>query len=110
VLFGDRPFTGQLSQSWPRSAAQEPINVGDANYRPLYPFGWGLTTKGTSEQVSRTEPRDITALRLRAEHLVANPVDGVPARAADAIARADVATLQRHFATARKLYRQVIGG
>jgi beta-glucosidase len=25
--------------------AQEPINVGDANYHPLYPFGWGLRTR-----------------------------------------------------------------
>jgi len=32
--------------SWPRSLAQEPINVGDANYDPLYPFGHGLTTRG----------------------------------------------------------------
>ncbi|MEU4295605.1 glycoside hydrolase family 3 protein [Kribbella sp. NPDC026596] len=46
VLFGKRPFTGKLSHSWPRSADQEPINVGDANYHPLYPFGWGLRTKG----------------------------------------------------------------
>ncbi|TDO34297.1 beta-glucosidase [Kribbella sp. VKM Ac-2527] len=45
VLFGKRPFTGKLSHSWPRSADQEPINVGDRNYNPLYPFGWGLRTK-----------------------------------------------------------------
>jgi beta-glucosidase len=44
VLFGRRPFTGRLSQTWPRSADQEPINVGDARYRPLYPYGWGLRT------------------------------------------------------------------
>jgi len=25
--------------------AQEPINVGDASYDPLYPYGYGLTTK-----------------------------------------------------------------
>ena len=44
VLFGKRPFTGQLPVTWPRSIAQEPINVGDASYDPLYPFGWGLHT------------------------------------------------------------------
>jgi beta-glucosidase len=44
VLFGRRPFTGQLSMTWPAAAAQEPINVGDADYRPQYPFGWGLRT------------------------------------------------------------------
>ena len=45
TLFGTRPFTGKLPVSWPRSLAQEPINVGDANYDPLYPFGYGLTTR-----------------------------------------------------------------
>jgi beta-glucosidase len=31
--------------TWPRSVAQEPINVGDADYDPLFPYGWGLTTR-----------------------------------------------------------------
>jgi beta-glucosidase len=44
VLFGRRPFTGRLSMTWPRDAAQVPINVGDADYDPLYPYGWGLRT------------------------------------------------------------------
>jgi beta-glucosidase len=44
VLFGRQRFTGRLPQTWPRSLAQEPINVGDRNYRPLYPYGWGLRT------------------------------------------------------------------
>ncbi|HYU05461.1 MAG TPA: glycoside hydrolase family 3 protein [Jatrophihabitantaceae bacterium] len=44
VLFGERPFTGRLSMTWPRTEAQVPINVGDADYQPLFPFGWGLRT------------------------------------------------------------------
>jgi beta-glucosidase len=44
VLFGKRPFGGRLPQTWPRSVAQEPINVGDRDYRPLFPYGWGLRT------------------------------------------------------------------
>ena len=44
VLFGRRPFTGRLSMTWPRTEAQVPINVGDASYQPLFPFGWGLRT------------------------------------------------------------------
>jgi beta-glucosidase len=44
VLFGKRPFIGRLPQTWPRSLAQEPINVGDRDYRPLFPYGWGLRT------------------------------------------------------------------
>jgi beta-glucosidase len=43
-LFGARPFTGKLPVSWPRTLAQEPINVGDPHYNPLYPYGYGLTT------------------------------------------------------------------
>jgi len=44
VLFGARPFTGRLPVTWPRTVAQEPINVGDRSYDPLYPYGWGLRT------------------------------------------------------------------
>jgi len=43
VLFGDHPPTGKLSHSWPRSMEQIPINVGDANYDPLFPYDFGLT-------------------------------------------------------------------
>jgi beta-glucosidase len=45
VLFGKQPFTGKLPVTWPRSQAQEPINVGDRNYDPLFPYGYGLTTR-----------------------------------------------------------------
>ncbi|MBD0742731.1 glycoside hydrolase family 3 protein [Streptomyces sp. CBMA152] len=45
VLFGKRPFTGKLPVTWPRSEAQEPINVGDAHYDPLFPYGYGLTAQ-----------------------------------------------------------------
>jgi beta-glucosidase len=44
VLFGERPFTGRLSMTWPRSLEQEPINVGDRDYHPLFPYGFGLRT------------------------------------------------------------------
>jgi beta-glucosidase len=43
VLFGDVKPTGKLPHSWPRSMAQIPINMGDANYDPLYPYAYGLT-------------------------------------------------------------------
>jgi beta-glucosidase len=45
TLFGAAAFTGKLPVSWPRTLAQEPINVGDDPYDPLYPFGWGLRTQ-----------------------------------------------------------------
>ncbi|MFD7868373.1 glycoside hydrolase family 3 N-terminal domain-containing protein [Streptomyces sp. NPDC059783] len=44
VLYGKRPFTGQLPVTWPRSVDQLPINVGDSSYDPQFPYGWGLTT------------------------------------------------------------------
>ncbi|MEV0174043.1 glycoside hydrolase family 3 N-terminal domain-containing protein [Streptomyces sp. NPDC050803] len=44
VLYGERPFTGQLPVTWPKSEAQLPINVGDTSYDPQFPYGWGLTT------------------------------------------------------------------
>jgi beta-glucosidase len=45
VLFGRRPFTGRLPVTWPATTAQEPINIGDSNYHPAFPYGWGLRTK-----------------------------------------------------------------
>jgi beta-glucosidase len=44
VLFGRRPFTGRLPVTWPATVGQVPINVGDRDYAPLYPYGWGLRT------------------------------------------------------------------
>ncbi|HEY8480968.1 MAG TPA: glycoside hydrolase family 3 C-terminal domain-containing protein, partial [Spirillospora sp.] len=45
VLFGKRPFKGRLPVTWPRSEDQEPINVGDRGYDPLFPYGYGLRTR-----------------------------------------------------------------
>ena len=42
VLFGAYDFQGRLSFSWPKNADQ-PLNVGDENYNPLFEFGFGLT-------------------------------------------------------------------
>jgi beta-glucosidase len=35
-------FRGRLAFSWPRNPDQTPLNVGDRNYDPLFPFGFGL--------------------------------------------------------------------
>ncbi len=43
VLFGDHDFTGKLSHTWPSSISQEPINWGDPQYLPLFPYGFGLS-------------------------------------------------------------------
>ncbi|KAG6433141.1 hypothetical protein SASPL_104749 [Salvia splendens] len=45
VLFGDYGFSGKLARTWFKSVDQLPMNVGDAHYDPLFPFGFGLTTQ-----------------------------------------------------------------
>ncbi|KAL8126966.1 uncharacterized protein LOC141721119 [Apium graveolens] len=45
VLFGDYEFTGKLPRTWFKTVDQLPMNVGDENYDPLFPFGLGLTTE-----------------------------------------------------------------
>ncbi|KAG8387307.1 hypothetical protein BUALT_Bualt02G0007700 [Buddleja alternifolia] len=47
ALFGDYAFTGKLARTWFKSVNQLPMNVGDSHYDPLFPFGFGLTTKPT---------------------------------------------------------------
>lgn len=36
-------FSGKLSYSWPGSPCQTSLNVGDAEYAPLFAYGYGLT-------------------------------------------------------------------
>jgi beta-glucosidase len=44
VLFGESPFSGKLSFTWPRSMAQIPLSALRASGEaPLFPFGYGLT-------------------------------------------------------------------
>ncbi|MSP64416.1 MAG: glycoside hydrolase family 3 protein [Ignavibacteria bacterium] len=43
ILFGDYQVQGKLPQTWPKNMYQIPINIGDKNYDPLFPFGYGLT-------------------------------------------------------------------
>jgi beta-glucosidase len=50
-------FTGVLPVSWPRSACQVPLNIGDAGYHPQFAFGYGLTYRsrthiGTLDETS----------------------------------------------------------
>jgi len=42
-------FTGRLSFSWPASAVDGPVNVGDRDYAPLYAFGYGLSYGETGD-------------------------------------------------------------
>jgi beta-glucosidase len=42
VLYGDAPFVGRLSRSWPRDATPLPFSYESAPYDPLFPVGFGL--------------------------------------------------------------------
>ena len=45
LIFGDVPFSGTLSFSWPRSIEQVPLAALKAHAEPpLFPLGHGLTT------------------------------------------------------------------
>ncbi|WP_193609800.1 glycoside hydrolase family 3 N-terminal domain-containing protein [Nocardioides lijunqiniae] len=52
VLLGEVPFTGQLPLTWPASADQVPVNVGDAAYDPAFAYGWGLRTDAPRQRLS----------------------------------------------------------
>uniref|UniRef100_A0A7N0RCB0 Beta-glucosidase n=1 Tax=Kalanchoe fedtschenkoi TaxID=63787 RepID=A0A7N0RCB0_KALFE len=54
VLYGDYGFTGKLARTWFKTVDQLPMNVGDSNYDPLFPFGFGLTTESVGSIVKRS--------------------------------------------------------
>jgi beta-glucosidase len=61
MLFRTRPaydFRGKLSFSWPKRLDQAVLNRGDANYDPLFAFGYGLTyaSKTDVPQLDETRP------------------------------------------------------
>ena len=59
VLTGAESPKGTLSFSWPRSADQHPINIGDEGYDPLFPVGYGLSypVGATAEQPTSSYAR-----------------------------------------------------
>ena len=42
VLFGDYGLQANFPSTWPSDMSQIPINIGDAAYAPLFPFGFGI--------------------------------------------------------------------
>jgi len=55
VLSGDKPFTGKLAYTWPRSISQLPFDFKNLATigcdAPLFPFGYGLTTTDASPAI-----------------------------------------------------------
>lgn len=46
VVFGDYEFQGRLPMTWFKRVEQLPLNAGDNSYDPLFPIGFGLSSKG----------------------------------------------------------------
>ena len=64
VLFRGEPghdFHGRLSFSWPKHALQTPLNVADANYDPLFPYGFGLRYGEEAPPLEKLEESDTAA-------------------------------------------------
>lgn len=57
VLFGAKPFRGKLPYSWPRRPDQTPLNIGDPDYDPLFPYGFGLTAADKGDLARLPEER-----------------------------------------------------
>ncbi|VVA36031.1 PREDICTED: beta-glucosidase [Prunus dulcis] len=55
VLYGDYGFTGKLPRTWFRRVDQLPMNFGEKNYDPLFPFGFGLTTQPVNNGVKPSQ-------------------------------------------------------
>ena len=85
VLFGDEPFTGRLPLTWPATAEQVPINVGDDDYEPLYSFGWGERTDSPRDRLeSVLDSLDAGDARDAVAALLDAPVWGADGRITDA--------------------------
>ncbi|PHY22273.1 exo 1,3/1,4-beta-D-glucan glucohydrolase [Caulobacter sp. BP25] len=67
VLIGDKAgkprfdFKGKLSFSWPKRADQEPINVGDKGYDPLFAYGYGLSYAKPGKVAVLSEESGVTS-------------------------------------------------
>jgi len=55
ILFGDFNPSGKLTHSWPRNMQQIPINIGDQEYDPLYPYKHGLENFPSSSNAEHLE-------------------------------------------------------
>lgn len=55
-------FTGRLSFSWPKLASQAELNFGDADYDPLFAFGYGLSYENSGTVLNLSEESGLDEL------------------------------------------------
>ena len=61
----DKPrfdFTGRLSFSWPASAGQVEVNIGDDDYHPLFAYGYGLSYTKSVAVTQLSEDPDLSGM------------------------------------------------
>ncbi len=49
IIVGNSTPKGLLPATWPKNMEQIPINFGDSDYHPLFPYGFGITSFDNSE-------------------------------------------------------------
>ncbi|NQD37330.1 exo 1,3/1,4-beta-D-glucan glucohydrolase [Permianibacter sp. IMCC34836] len=66
-------FSGKLSFSWPNDATGRELNVGDADYQPLFAYGYGLSyqDKRTVATVSENAGLNLTSNDNGSRYLIA---------------------------------------
>ena len=52
-------FHGRLTFSWPAHPLQTPLNVGDADYAPLFPYGFGLRYGDAPTRARQLDESDV---------------------------------------------------
>lgn len=78
VLIGDargkprHDFRGKLSFSWPKLASQTSLNRGDANYDPLFAYGYGLTYRDRREVGRLSEESGVKADASNSDRFLVN--------------------------------------
>jgi len=55
-------FTGKLSYSWPATAGQAEVNIGDADYHPLFAYGHGLSYVHSGSVAQLSEDPGLTGM------------------------------------------------
>ncbi len=55
-------FTGKLSYSWPATAGQAEVNIGDADYHPLFAYGYGLSYVHSGSVAQLSEDPGLTGM------------------------------------------------
>lgn len=64
MLFRTDPsfeFSGRLPFSWPRNAMQATVNIGDSDYNPQFPYGYGLSYGDESQVAHLSEESGLSA-------------------------------------------------